>query len=212
MGPVGPDRSGPVEDDLSALSGEHGLKGLLEIGHGKLVGDHGGGIQAGADHGTHLVPGLEHFATIDAFQDEPLEDDLVKVDLKLVGKDTKEGDTSTMRGVFQNVGQSGRVSGHFESDVESLLHVEFLLHISQRLLIDINGAGSPQLPGEIEAEGIGIGHHHVAGAGEPADRGCHAADGPGAGNENIFGDEIPGEGGVNRIAGRIGDGGAAASA
>ena len=164
------------------------------------MGDHGGGIQTGPDHGTHFVPGLKHFAAIDSFQDKPLENDLFKVDLKFVRKNAKQGNSGAVGSMFKNVGQAGRMAGHFKPDIKAFFHAEFPLHICQGFLRDVDGAGCSKLHGKFKAKGIGVGHNYVAGTGEPADCGSHAADGSGSGNENVLGDQIPGQGCVDRIS------------
>src|ERR1700757_5361665 len=57
----------PVENDLSGLAGDHRIESLLEIAVAKAVRDDGRDVDARFEHHAHLVPGLVHFASIDAF-------------------------------------------------------------------------------------------------------------------------------------------------
>src|SRR5205814_1006147 len=72
--------SRPIENDLAALTREHGRKGGFEFLGGVVVGDDRRQVEAALYHRHHLVPGLEHLAPVHALDLEPLEDDLIPVD------------------------------------------------------------------------------------------------------------------------------------
>src|SRR5882672_1216570 len=65
----------PIKDDLPSFPSTHGLEALLIIAPGKTVRDDRRNVQAGFDHDGHLVPGLKHFAAVDALDRQHVEDD-----------------------------------------------------------------------------------------------------------------------------------------
>src|SRR6476661_8188166 len=67
----------PVEHDLSALPREHRRERVLVTLGGIVMGDDRREVEATLQHRDHLVPGLEHFAAVDALDLEALEDHLV---------------------------------------------------------------------------------------------------------------------------------------
>src|SRR6188768_4367758 len=70
----------PVENDLARLPRSHGLETLLKFLDGEVVRDDRRDVEPALQQRRHLVPGLEHFATVDAAHVETLEDHLVPVD------------------------------------------------------------------------------------------------------------------------------------
>src|SRR5882762_6057794 len=63
---------GPVQDHLSGLPRQHRLESGRVVVDREPMGDHGRDVQARLQHSRHLVPGLEHFAAVDAFDHQPL--------------------------------------------------------------------------------------------------------------------------------------------
>src|SRR5574340_74207 len=56
----------PVQDHLAGLARAHHLKSLLEFGERKMMRNHGPDVEAALQHDGHLIPGLVHFAAVDA--------------------------------------------------------------------------------------------------------------------------------------------------
>ena len=135
----------PVEDDLPALAGAHEVEAALEFGEGHAVGNDGRDVEPALDHGRHLVPGVVHFAAVDAADREHVEDDLVPVDRGRGGHDPEERDPAAVGHVVDHVVQGPGVPGHLESDVEALLHPEFVLHVLQVLAGDVDDPGRAHL-------------------------------------------------------------------
>jgi len=52
----------PIQHDLAALSGEHGVEAFLEIGVEETVSDHRFDVQAALEHDRHFVPRFIHLA------------------------------------------------------------------------------------------------------------------------------------------------------
>src|SRR5579862_5215755 len=67
--------SGPLENYFACVAGAHYLKRLFEVAIGKAMRDDRPNIQSSFQHDSHLVPGLVHFAAVDAFDAEHVEND-----------------------------------------------------------------------------------------------------------------------------------------
>ena len=67
----------PAQDHFPGLTGTHCVKALLELINGESMSDNRGQIQTRLDQRRHLVPGFKHLTAIDAFDEQPLEDDFV---------------------------------------------------------------------------------------------------------------------------------------
>ena len=91
-------------------------------------------VEAGFQHHGHLVPGLVHFAAVDALDGEHVEDDLAPVDGDLVGGDAEHGDLAAVAHVGDHVAEGVGVAGHLEADIEAFAHAELLLHFGERRL------------------------------------------------------------------------------
>lgn len=196
-----------MEDDFSAGAFFHGGETGLEVGEGEAVGNDGGDIESGLDHGGHLIPSIEHFPSVDALDGEGVKDDLVPIDADFGFGDAEEGNFPAVAHVGDEVVEGKFVAGHFHADIESFGHAEVFLDFGEGFFADVDGAGGAEFAGEFEAEGVGIGDHDVSGAGVFGDAGGHAADGTGAGDEDVFAEDGEGEGGVGGVAEGVHDGG-----
>ena len=67
-------------------------------------------VEAALQHARHLVPGLEHLASIDAFQDQAFEDHVVPVDRHIPWRNAEDGDLAAMMHRAQHVAKSLRIS------------------------------------------------------------------------------------------------------
>ena len=105
----------------------------------EAVRDDRADVQARLEHDGHLVPGLVHFPAVDALDGEHVEDDRVPVDGHFLVGDAEHGDLAAVAHVGQHVAKGLRVAGHFQADVEALLHAQLLLHVGERLLADVDG-------------------------------------------------------------------------
>src|SRR5690606_30250679 len=85
------DASSPVHHDLAGIAALHRVKPRLIVVDADAVSDKAAHVQRALHQGDHLVPGLEHFTPIDAFQGQHLEDDLVPVDLEPGRRNAKYG-------------------------------------------------------------------------------------------------------------------------
>src|SRR3546814_9238365 len=82
--------SGPVQHHFAALPRQHGIKPVLELAGAKAMRNDGRYIEPALQHGDHFVPGLEHFAAIDAFDLQPFENNLAPVHAKRSEEHTSE--------------------------------------------------------------------------------------------------------------------------
>lgn len=57
----------PIQDDFARVTRQHDLEALLELAGRKAMRDHRTNIESTFQHDTHLIPGLIHLPTIDAF-------------------------------------------------------------------------------------------------------------------------------------------------
>src|SRR5690242_2958718 len=98
-----------------------------------------GYVQAALQHDGHLVPGFVHFAAIDALYSEHGKHHRVPIDGHLLFWNAEHGNFCAMTHITEHVAESGRVAGHLEADVESLVHTELLLDLLEILLEWIDG-------------------------------------------------------------------------
>jgi hypothetical protein len=77
----------PIENDFAGVARFHQLDGFLEFSVRKVMRDHRGNIEAALDHCRHFVPGLVHFAAVNAFDGERAEHDRVPIDGSAAGHD-----------------------------------------------------------------------------------------------------------------------------
>src|SRR5438552_18100478 len=94
----------PIEDDLATLARKQGRERVLVLLGGVVVRDDGRKIESALQHRDHLVPGLEHLATVDAANLEALEDDLVPVDRHVRGRNAEQRDLAAVAHVFEHAG------------------------------------------------------------------------------------------------------------
>src|SRR6185437_16316005 len=83
---------GPVEDDLAGMARTHRFKAAFEFAIWEAVGDDGRNVHARFEHDAHFVPGLVHFATIDALDGDHVEDHLPPIHHRLGGRHAVNGD------------------------------------------------------------------------------------------------------------------------
>ena len=163
-------------------------------------------MQAGLQHGHHLVPGLEHLPAVDALQEEPLEDHLAPVDGLLARHDAEHCHLAAVVHDLEELTERAAVAAHLQADVEPLLHAQVGHHHLQVLLRHVDGAGGAELGGQPEPVVVHVGHHHVAGADVARHRRRHGADGAGPGDEHVLAHEVEGERGVHGVAVGVEDG------
>lgn len=154
----------------------------------------------GLDHDGHLVPGLVHFASVDPLEGDHIKDDLSPVDIDIFGKDSEEGDFPAVAHTIDHLPEGFGAAGHFQANVEALLHAKIIDDGLKGLFGWVDGNGGPQLTGEFEAVRIDIGNDDMARTGMLDDGGGHASDGAGAGDEDILAEDIEAEGGMGGIA------------
>lgn len=66
----------PAQYHFARLAGAHRVKAFLEVINTETVGDNRRKIEARLDQRRHLIPGFKHFAAVNPFDKQPLEDDL----------------------------------------------------------------------------------------------------------------------------------------
>ena len=81
-----------------------------------------------------------------------------------LGGNAQHGDFSPVRHVGDHVAEGGGVAGHFQADVKSLLHAQFLLGVAQVAFAHVQGQGRPHAPGQLQPVFVHVRHHDVAGA------------------------------------------------
>src|SRR5438046_619914 len=70
----------PIEDDFAGLAAEHHVEAFLKFAVMKVVCDHWFNVEAALEHDGHFVPGLVHFASVNAFDGEHRKNNCVPVD------------------------------------------------------------------------------------------------------------------------------------
>ena len=197
----------PVQQDFAALAADHRMKSLFVVLIAEAMGDDRGDVDACGDEDGHFVPGLVHFAAVDAADGQHVEDDFAPV-----GCIGLEGMPSmAMRPPWHMLSiislKATGESGHFEADIEAFLHAEALLDFGDGDFAGIDGDGGSHIAGQVQAEGVEVGDGDVAGAGVADDGDGHEADGACAGDEHVFAEDGEGEGGVDGVAEGVEDGG-----
>jgi len=172
-----------------------------------VVGDDGGDIETGLEHGGHLIPSFVHFTSVDALDGEAVEDDGVPIDRDARFWDAEEGNFPAVGHVGDEVVEGVFVAGHFERDVEAFGHAEFCLDVGNFFVADVDDTGGAESFGKFEALRVEVGDDDVASSSVFADGGGHAADGAGPGDEDVFPKKGEGEGGVGGISVGVKDGG-----
>src|SRR5262245_206719 len=112
----------PRQYYLAAVAAAHGLEPLFEIGVSKAMRDDRPDVEARLQHHGHLIPGLVHFAAIDALERQNVEDDRVPVVGEFIIRNAEDGGLAAVGHVGEHVAESGGVAGHFQADVKALLH------------------------------------------------------------------------------------------
>src|SRR6202162_3620658 len=121
----------PIEHDFAGVAGFHELDSFAKLAEREAVGDDRGDVEAGLDERGHLVPGFVHLAAINSFDSELIKDDQVPIDRGAAGHDAEQRDFAAVKHVRQDVDESFRAAGHFESDVESFFHSELLYPVGE---------------------------------------------------------------------------------
>jgi hypothetical protein len=197
----------PVKDDFARVAGAHGIEALFVVAPVEAMGDDLRDVEAALEHDCHLVPGLVHLATINAADGQLVEDDLVPIDGDVFRWDAEHGDLCTVAHVGEHLAECVGVAGHFETDVEALVHVELLLDFFEGRGAGIDRLGDADFVRQVAAVLVGVGDDDVTCSGV-AGYGCgHDADGARAGDEDIFSENGKGERGVDGIAEGVEDGG-----
>ena len=101
--------------------------------------DDGRDVQAAFDEDVHLIPRFIHFAPVDAFDGEHIEDDGFPVDRKFVGRNAQECDVSAVRHIGEHIAERRRIARHLHSDIEAFLHSELFLIIGDGNFRHIDG-------------------------------------------------------------------------
>ncbi len=198
----------PGEDNLAGFAGFHDLEALLEVSVVQAVGDDGGDIEPGAQHGIHLLPGAEHFTAVDAFHLEPFPDEGVPVDAGAAWLDAEQGDIGSVCGVGDDVLEAGWCSAHFKA--YSVAFCDFKVFAGGGDAVageDIDGAVCTHGLGEFKFEVAHVGDGDGAGTCLLADRRRHGANETCASDEDVLTHEIPGESGMGGVAQGIENGG-----
>src|SRR5262249_31743848 len=180
--------SAPIEHDFAGVAGFHQLDGFLELRVGEAVRDDRRDIQAALDHGGHFVPRFIHFAAVNAFDRQLIEYHEIPINRGAGGHDAKERDLSAVKHVWQNIGESFPVAGHFQRDVKAFLHSKLLHCVGHRFSAHVQCEIDPHFAREIETIRIDVCNYDVATAGAFANRNGHATDRSGASNEHVFPD------------------------
>ncbi len=197
----------PVQDDFTGLARLHGFEAFGEFGVVQAVSDYGADIESALQHHRHLIPGLVHFAAVDAVNCEHIEDDLSPVDGDIGGGDAEHGNFSAVGHVVQHAAEGVSITGHFQSHIEAFGHPQFALHVFEFFGANIDSASSAHATCQFQTPWIDIGDDHEASAGMSYNGGGHQADRASTRDQDVFTKHGEGECCVNRITERIKDGG-----
>ena len=166
----------------------------------EAVCDHWQNVEARLDHGGHFVPRFIHLPSINSFDGQLIEDHKVPVNRSAAGHYAKQRDFPSVKHVRQNIRERFGIAGHFQGDIEPLLHAELLHRIDDFFRPHIQCNVGAHFSGEIETIRIHVGNYDMTGPGTFADRNSHAPDRACAGDENIFADQIERERGMHGVA------------
>ena len=104
--------------------------------------------------------------------------------------------------------QGVRVPRHLQGHVVALHHGQARRRPRRaRVTAGSMASGGAHPDGQLPAEGVGLAHHHVAGAGVAGHGGGHEPDRAGPAHQHVLAQHGEGEGGVDRVAQRVEDGG-----
>ena len=165
--------------------------------------DDGRDVQTAFDEDVHLIPSFIHFASVDAFDGEHIEDDGFPVDRKFVGRNAQKRDVSAVRHIGEHIAERLRVARHFHPDIETFLHSELFLIIGDGNFRDVDGVFDAHFVRQFEAFRINVGDDDVPCARVFGDRRRHNADWSRAGNQHVFAENFKRERGVNGVTERI---------
>src|SRR5258706_878656 len=196
---------GPIKDDLAALAREQGRERVLVLLGGVVVRDDWRKIESALQHRGHLVPGLEHLATVNAADLEALEDDLVPVDRHVRRRNAEQRNLAAVVHVLEHARERFRYAGHLEAAVEAVGHPEMGHDTAQALALDVDDAGCPHAPSEPEPIVVDVGDYDVPGSDMLGDRRGHDADRSRAGDQHVLADQVERERGMSGVAERIED-------
>ena len=164
-------------------------------------------VQPALQHGSHLVPGLEHLAAVDALHVEALEDDLVPGDARVLGHDAEQGHGSTVVHRAQQVAEGLRVAGHLHAHVKSFFHAEVFDYVVEFFTADIHGACGAHLPRQVQPVVVHVGDDYMPGADVLGDGHGHDPDGASAGDQHVFADDAERQSRMRGVAEGVEDAG-----
>ena len=104
----------PVEDDFAGTAAVHRLKALFKIAHVEMMRDNRRNIESALKHRGHLIPRLEHLASVDAADVEAAEYNGLPVDLHILFRNAEHGDSSAVFHIVDHLIEgSGTIYGMY---------------------------------------------------------------------------------------------------
>src|SRR4030095_6456808 len=147
----------PIENDLAAISRAHDAESFFKVAVRKAMRDDGPDVEAGLEKNGHLVPGFVHSTSVDTLDRQHVEDHFAPVDCEFCCGKAKHSDAPAVCHVVNEVTKRLRVARHFESDVETFGHAEFLLSFGNRCLSYVQCQVDSHFARKIEAVFIDVG-------------------------------------------------------
>ncbi len=97
------------------------------------MGDNRRQVQTRLDQCRHLVPGFEHLAAVDTFDEQPLEDNLVPVDRHIRRWNAQHRNTPAVVHGVQHGAKRRWCAGHLKTHVKTFGHAQLFHHVAQAL-------------------------------------------------------------------------------
>ncbi len=171
------------------------------------MSDNRGEIQTRLNQRRHLVPGFKHLTAIDAFDEQPFEDNFVPVDGHIRRRNTQHRDAASVVHGIQHRAERRWRTGHLQTHVKAFGHAQLFHHVGQALFRDIHRAGHAHFARQRQTIFIHVGNHDITCPNVLRHRRGHNADWARAGDQHVLTNQIEGERGVYRVTERVEDGG-----
>ena len=143
-------------------------------------------IQSGLDKAGHLVPGLEHFTTVDTLDNQAFENHLIPVDSHIRRRNTQQGNLAAMVHMGQHTVECRRITGHLKADIEAFGHTQFGYHVFELLFGNVDSTGDTHLARKIQAVFVNISDHYMTCTNVFCHSRRHDTDRAGAGDQHVF--------------------------
>src|SRR5690348_6474127 len=198
-----------VEEDFAGLAGFEEFEGVGETVEREAFVEKRLEIEAaGFEERGHLLPSLEHFASVDSLHDGAFENHIAdQIERDRLAGNAEERGASALAEHLKTLADTGGIAAHFEEDVDAVA-----VGGGENWRDGIGGAGIENLVGaHLLSEGaamrVHFGGENRGGAASARDSDGHESDGAAAGDGDGLAGDFSSEHGVDGVAERIENGG-----